>query len=64
MISIPIFVFVLLIVASCGHFFYWIFWVIARKKDKKEYYRYLEEEYGKNITKGKVKPIVVEEKKN
>lgn len=46
MISIPIWVFVLLCVVACGHFIFGIFWLIARKLDKKEYERYLEEEYG------------------
>ena len=46
MISVPIFVFVLLCLSPIGHIVYIIFWWFGRKIDKKEYERYLEEEYG------------------
>ena len=46
MISLPIWVFVLLIVGCCGQIFFIIWWSICHYKDRKVYLEYLEEEYG------------------
>ena len=48
MISMPIWVFVLLVLSSVGHIILIAWWIIGRRIDRKEYHRYLEEEYGKH----------------
>ena len=48
MINVPIWVFVLYNVCVGGQILLIIWKIIAYKINKKEYYKYLEEEYGKN----------------